>query len=144
MTQDCWLYQKSRLIDRFGERNFSKEFSLLCSLECKSIPDQPFVDIVNFMIGSRIPNKPPLLADFRDARLAYEKRKFEQDAFGAARAMREPARFEGLKSYLARAFPGCKTLNQAVEVRRLEIQIEKAKNSKYEPMKDPKWMGEHT
>lgn len=139
MNQECWLHQKTRLIDRFGPKNFSTEFALLCSIECKPLPNEAFVDIVNFLIGSRPANRPPLLADFRDARLAFEKRQFEKDAYGAARAMREPARFEGLRKYLAREFPGCKSLNEAVEVRKLQIQIEKSRNPQYDPMADTKW-----
>lgn len=138
MTNDTWLHQKSRLIDRFGERNFSKEFSLLVAIELKSMPDQIFVDMVNALIGARRPNDPPLLADFRMARLAHEKRELDRDVFGASRAMDRPWA-GGLKPYLAKEFPGCKTLNEAVEVRKLQIQIEQSKNPSYDPMKDPKW-----
>lgn len=139
MTDPCWQNQKTRLIDRFGERNFSKEFSLLVASECKAMPDFAFVDLVSALIGARRPSDPPLLTDFRSARLAYERRQFEKDLYGAANAMNRPAWTEGLKAYLAREFPGCKTLNEAVEVRKLQIQIEKAKNPNYDPMRDPKW-----
>lgn len=84
MTNDCWEYQKSRLKDRFGERNFSKEFCLLVAVECKAVPDRDFVDIVNRMIGSRIPTRPPLLVDFREARLGKEKHRFDHGAHDAS------------------------------------------------------------
>ncbi len=141
MTNEFWHTQKARFIDRFGERNFSKEFSLLVAIECKSMSDQDFLDVANAMIGARKPNDPPLIRDFRDARLAQERRKFERDLYSAANAMSRPAWTKGLKSYLSREFPGCKTLNEAVEVRRLQIQIEKSKNANYDPMADSKWMG---
>ena len=141
MTNEFWNHQKSRLIDRFGPRNFSPEFSVLVALECKTMPDDAFLSIVNALIGSRKPNDPPLIRDFRDARLAYERREYERNLYGAARMMNEPARHVGLKSYLASAFPGCKTINEAVEVRRLEIQVQQAENANYDPMRDAKWMG---
>jgi len=140
MTHDTWTTQKARLIDRFGQNNFSKEFSLLCSIECQTMPDAPFVEMVNAMIGNRKPSNPPLLQDFRDARLAYEKRKFEADVTGAQRGM-NTAWAGGLQAYLRREFPGCKTLNEAVEVRKHQIAIAKAEDANYDPMTDVKWMG---
>ncbi len=142
MTNPCWLNQKARLIDRFGERNFSKEFSLLVAIECNSMPDQAFVDLVNVLIGSRKPNDPPLIANFRDARLAYERRQFDRDVHGATRAWNGPARFMGLKAYLAKDFPGCKSLSEAVEVRRLQIRVARADGPSYNPMADKRWMGD--
>lgn len=141
MTPVCWTHQKTRLIDRFGEKNFSKEFSLLVSIECVNMPDEPFVQMVNAMIGNRTPNNPPLLQSFRDGRLAYEKRRFEADVRGAAQAWHGDARFQGLRAYLAKAFPGCKSLAEAVEVRKHQIEIAKADDPAYDPMKDAKWMG---
>lgn len=138
MMQETWTEQKLRLIDRFGERNFSKEFSLLVALECKNLPDNAFVDLVNAMIGSRRPNNPPLISDFRNARLSYERRIFERDTSGALRALDIPWQ-NGLQAYLAKEFPGCKTLNEAVEVRKLQIQIARAENLNYDPLTDPKW-----
>lgn len=142
MTDECWTYQKSRLIDRFGERNFSREFNLLVAIECKSIPNGDFVDLVNRMIGSRAANRPPLLVDFREARLGIEKRNFDRDVYGAAKVMREPAMFRGLKAYLAKEFPGCKSLNDAKAVRAHQIQIQKAEDPSYDPLCDKAWMGE--
>lgn len=139
MTDSCWTHQKTRLIDRFGERNFSKEFSLLVAIECKSMPDQTFVDMVNAMIGARRPNDPPLLSHFRDARLALERRQLERDLYGATKTLTQPGYNQGLKNYLANEFPGCKNLWEAVEVRKLQIQIAKANGHSYDPLKDLKW-----
>jgi hypothetical protein len=105
------------------------------------MPDEPLVDMVNALMGSRRPNDPPLVMDFRYGRLAFEKRQFEKDLSGAARTMREPARFQGLRAYLAKEFPGCKSLNEAVEVRKLQIKIAKASDPYYDPMTDEKWTG---
>ena len=46
---------------------------------------------------------------------------------------------KGLKVYLEREFPGCKTLNEAIEVRRLQIRLARVEDKNYDPMKDPKW-----
>jgi hypothetical protein len=143
VTELTWHAQKARLIDRFGKNAFTPEFSLLVALDWRTLPDQEAVTIVNVMIGNRKHTQAPLLQDFRDARLAYERRRFEADVRGASRAMNEPARFQGLKAYLAREFPGCKSLAEAVEVRKLQIQIQRAEDPHYDPMKDRKWMGEH-
>lgn len=142
MTPEFWNHQKSRLIDRFGERNFSREFSLLVAVECNSMPDQEFLHAVSAMIGARKPSDPPLIKDFRDARLAYERRVFERDVRGASNAMNQTPWSLGLRAYLAKEFPGCKTINEAVEVRKMQIQIRQAEESNYDPMRDVKWMGE--
>ena len=138
MTHEVWLTQKARLIDRFGKNNFSPEFSLLVSIECRQLPDSALREIVDALIGNRKPSNPPLIQDFRDARLAFERREFDRDANGARNALDWPAK-DGLQKYLTKAFPGCKTINEAIEVRRLQVQIEKAKHPNYDPMKDPKW-----
>ena len=139
MTKECWEHQKNRLVDRFGARNISPEFTLLAAIECQPLPDMPLVDMINAMIGGRKPNDPPLLSDFRFARQAYERRQFERDLSGASAVMRDPARFKGLQAFLAKEFPGCKTVNEAVEVRNLQIQIRRANDPSYDPMRDPKW-----
>lgn len=141
MTNTCWDHQKSRLIDRFGKNNFSSEFSLLVAIECRSIPDHVFVDMVGAMIGARKPSDPPLIRDFRDARLAYERREYERNLYGAARAMHSPVLSRGLQDYLGNHFPGCKTIMEAVEVRRHQIEIQRAEDPSYDPMMDERWMG---
>jgi hypothetical protein len=138
MTEITWNHQKARLIDRFGDRNFSKEFSLLVATECRSMPDVAFVDMVNAMIGSRRSNDPPLLQDFRNGRIAVENRAFHADVNGAMNTMNQ-SWSKGVKEYLAKEFPGCKILNEAVEVRKLQIRLAKIENPNYDPMTDPKW-----
>lgn len=142
MTNEFWLTQKARLIDRFGERNFSKEFSLLVAIECNAMPEDAFMSMVTAMIGQRRPNDPPMIANFREGRLAWERRRFETELRGATDAWNGPAKFVGLKNYLAKEWPGCKSLAEAVEVRRLQIQIARADDPDYDPMADAKWMGE--
>lgn len=128
MTQTCWDNQKPRFIDRFGAKNFSKEFSLLVLMECRDVSDQDFVEIANFMIGSRSANKPPLLHDFRDARLIKEKAALRRNIEGALNSMqREAKRDSGLYAFLAKEYGSeCKTLNQAVEIQIERNRIEKA------------------
>lgn len=140
MTQQCWLAQIERLKEHFGERHFNKEFCLLVAIEITALPDHDIVNIVTTMIGSRLATRPPLIVDFRDERLRLEKKKLESDARSANIKMNSPAFHTGLKKYLATNFPGCKTVNEAVEVRRINIMIQRANDPNYEPMKDSKWI----
>lgn len=118
---------------------FDVEFTSLVALEVKSMANDDFLSVANFMIGSRPAGKPPLIQDFRDARINQEKLRLRRDVDGANRAMNTQWH-GGLQAYLSREFPGCKTLNEAVEVRKLQIQIAKAKDPNYDPMTDRKWM----
>jgi len=121
MTQDCWLNQKARLIDRFGKQNFSPEFSLLVSVECKSMPDAPFVDMVNAMIGNRKPSNPPLLQDFRDGRLSFEKRKFEAEVNGAIRGF-EKLTAKPIAELLSPHFGKVGSVSEAFEIAKLRLK----------------------
>ncbi len=132
--------QVARLKVRFGDRAFDAESVSLIRREVITMRDEDFVFMVDGLIASRPHTKAPLLTDFREGRLKVEKRIFDAQVSGAARAMGTQWS-GGLKAYLAREFPGCKTLNEAVEVRKLQIKIAKAENPNYDPMADSKWMG---
>jgi hypothetical protein len=132
--------QINRLKSRFGDKAFDDEFVKLVKAELRNMVDGNVTRCCDLFIGNRPHHKPPVLDDFRQARLAEEKVKVEYAARGAMDAMtRGPAGNEGLKRYLAKAFPGCKTLNEAIEVRRHQIEIAKANDPTYDPMKDPLW-----
>lgn len=119
-------HQFARLRKRFGEKAFDDEFITLAMREVRGMPDAAFVSFVDVCIGSRPHHKPPLLTDFREAVLAAQRRKLEQDINGALRVFNHPAAEGGLKRFLALNYPGCKSLNEAVEVRRLQLRIERA------------------
>jgi hypothetical protein len=107
--------QVKRLHVRFGERNFDAEFVSLLWDEVCTMSDPGLKMTVDVMIGNRLTNKPPVLQDFRDARLKEEKLKFENEVRGASRAVFEPTKNGGLQKFLSLNYPGCRTLWSAVE-----------------------------
>lgn len=126
MTRDFMASQFARLINRFGQKAFNDEFVILASREIYGMSEGAFITFVDVMIGSRPHTKPPLLSEFREARMAEEKRKLENDVRSAVREFEHPSARGGLKKFLAMNYPGCKTLWEAVEVERLKIRIAKA------------------
>lgn len=125
MTSEAWGHQKMRLRDHFGVKSLSNELSLLISVECKNMADRDLVEMVNVFIGSRRSNNPPTLVDFREGRLRFERLSFERDVNGAAVALDRPWQI-GLKTFLEKEFRGCKTINEAVEVKRLQNLLTEA------------------
>jgi len=126
MTGEIFAEQVKRLQMRFGTKALDQQFVDLVWRECREMSEGALITFVDVMIGSRPHTKPPLLQDFRDARLAEAKRKFESDVRGAVREFEHPSARGGLKKFLAMNYPGCKTLWDAVEVERLKIRIAKA------------------
>jgi len=138
MTDECWNRQKERLINHFGEKHYSREFCLLLAVECKSTPDSEFVHIVDTMIGSRPAHRPPLLQDFREARISLEKLRLQRDLHDAINTL-NTSWPKGLQAYLAREFPGCRNIWEAIQVRKLQIQVAQANDPNYDPLLDQKW-----
>jgi len=118
MTREIFDQQIQRLQVRWRNA-FDREFVSLLANRMNGISNDDFVEIVNFFIGNRPVSKPPLMQDFQDERIRRERQAFNRDVAGAASAMDRPWQ-GGLQAFLAREYPGCKTLNEAVEV-----QIEK-------------------
>ncbi len=134
--------QINRLKSRFGEKAFDDEFVKLIQKELSGMVDANVIRCVDLFIGNRPHHKPPVLDDFRQARLTEEKVRIEYCAREAINNMnRDSVQNLGLKNYLAKEFPGCHTVNEAINVRRLQIRLQKLENPNYDPMKDPKWMG---
>lgn len=140
MDLRLFVEQMNRLRVRFGKSAFDDESTKLIHQNIYDLTPAEFVKVVDFMISSRAHNRPPLVSDFRDARLREEKARFQEDMMASIEKFEHPAAQDGLKKYLAKAFPGCKNLNEAIEVRRLQIQVAKANDPSYDPLKDPKWM----
>lgn len=111
---------------RFGEKAFDPGFVELISREVRDMSDYGFTRAVEHMLGARPHNKPPLLPDFRDMRLKEQKSSFDRDVQGASAAMDRQNWNKGLSAFLAKEYPGCKTLNQAVEVCKFRREIERA------------------
>lgn len=126
MTAAFYGSQVIRLQHRFGNRAFDQEFCDLVWRECHTMSDFGFQRLVDVFIGHRTANKSPLLADFREGRLNEEKAKFQNDLKKAVETFEHPAKHDGLKRYLAREYPGCKTLWEAVQVQVLRNKIDSA------------------
>lgn len=133
MTHEAYVKQVQRLFERFGRKNFDDEFVNLVWREVLQLTDEQFKRICDFFIGSRTPTKPPLLQDFRDQRVREEKHAFTREVQAASNAMNWPQ--AGLKAFLAKHYPGCKNLNEAVEVRKIHRAIARAegRNPDQEP-----------
>lgn len=123
ITEEYFNEQLNRLKARFGDRAFDPEFTVLVAKEVKQMDAADWVELVSFLIGSRTPSRPPLLSDFRDGRLAIEKRRFNKTVADASRVITHPAQGGGLKRFLTLNYPGAKSLWDAVEVERLRIRI---------------------
>lgn len=125
MNEQFFREQIGRLKTRFGDRAFDAEFVKLVALEVNTMSEQAFSRTVGTFIGSRKHTDPPRLSEFREARLREEKYAFDQEVRGAANVLDWPAK-GGLQRFLAREYPGAKTLNEAVEIQILRNQIARA------------------
>lgn len=126
MNQEFFKVQWDRLVSRFGDRAMDQELMRLVAIEVGTMSQEAFRHSVDTWIGHRPHTKPPLLAEFREARLAEEKARLSRVARGAVDAMNHPAARDGLKKVLALKYPGCNSLMDAVKVQILRNQIERA------------------
>lgn len=128
MKSDYFLTHIKLLQNRFGEKALNKSFVDLVWREVCTMSDFGFARTCEVFIGSRPHTKPPLLTDFREARLRDEKREFDNQVRDAASAMDWPAR-GGLQRFLTATYGSeCKTLNQAVEMQIELNRMERLKN----------------
>ncbi len=138
MNGPFFVKQIERLKIRFGEKAFDPETLRLIRREVENMPEREFELLTDALISTRPHQKAPLVADFREGRLNIERRMLNAQTFGASKAFQTPWN-TGLKAYLEKKFLGCKTLNEAIQVRKLQIQLAKAENPNYDPMTDPEW-----
>lgn len=104
MTQEYFNEQVERLRRRFGPGAFDPEFTRILAKEVQPMRDDHFAELVTFLIGSRAANRPPLIADIRDARITIEKNAFNRDVSGACKILRRPALSTPLHEILAKNF----------------------------------------
>lgn len=129
MDESFFRTQIARFRSRFGDKAFDNEFAKLVAREVYDISEQDFLRVVDVMIGSRKHTDAPRLAEFREARIACDKRRFESEVRGAANVLEHPARFDGLRKFLAKDYPGAKKLNEAVEIQKLRNAIARSNKS---------------
>lgn len=134
------MSQIGRLKIRFGDRAFDQELISLIYREVQDMSDQELINLVDSMIGSRPASRPPLLDDFRQERLKMAKARVSIELELARKLLHSQVDDRsGLGKFLKSRFPGCKTLGEAIEVRKLQIQVRKADDPTYDPLADPDW-----
>lgn len=131
MTQAFFLQQVKRMHVRFGEKALDAEFVQLIWRETHDMSESAFQRFVDVMIGSRTHNKPPLLSEFREARMREQKLKFDNDVRGAAQTLAKQAPEEmrkHLRAILSKEFGSVSSIAEALEVARLRLRLEGANN----------------
>jgi hypothetical protein len=129
MDEQFFRGQIGRLRTRFGDRAFDNELVRLIAAEVHDMSEQGFLRFCDVMIGSRPHTKPPLLTEFREARLKESKRRFEDDLRGATNMLNRKAPEEMRKHrrlILSRDFGGVESVNDALEIARHNLQVAKA------------------
>lgn len=114
--------QIQRLITRFGQKAFDPEFCKLIWREAHDMSEQGFMRYCDVLIGSRSANKPPLLSEFREARLKEQKLKFDNDVRGATQFLKRQAPEEmrkHLRAVLSREYGAVESVSEALEVARI-------------------------
>ena len=118
--------QVARLITRFGAKALDTEFIKLAWGEVKTMSEEPFRRFCDVLIGSRTHTRPPLLAEFREARIADEKAQFQREVQEASRFLhrKAPAEMKAhLRGVLSKDFGGCESLTDALEVAKLRNKL---------------------
>ncbi|RYD27407.1 MAG: hypothetical protein EOP89_04835 [Lysobacteraceae bacterium] len=129
MTFPEFEVQLKRLVGRFTARHFDSEFSALLWNTVSDMSVHDFKRTVEFFMGNRKPTNPPLIPDFRDAVLTCEKREFNRDVEGAAKAVFEDdgktpgERKAHVLGVLSREFGHVNSIAEAVQIARLRIRL---------------------
>lgn len=135
MLPEDFNEQWQRLIERFGVKAMDNEFKKLVVIEVRDMTIFAFKQAVDVWIGSRPHNRPPLLTEFREARLNREQSKLKADVRTIGGVLREnnidPAKLG--KTLEDQYGAGIDTPVKAFEFKRLQERIKKAES---EP--DPK------
>ena len=131
MTQDFFKAQMKRLQTHFGDRHFNPEFTQLIWREIHDMSESGFARFCDVVIGSRTHNKPPLLSEFREARLAESKRRFENEVRGAANTMFGPSgtpeeRKAHVLKVLSKEFGNVSSIAEALEIARMRLRVARA------------------
>lgn len=124
MTESFFISQMNRLKIRFGAKAFDSEFIRLLGLEVVSISDEFFRRTIDTWIGTRKNNNPPLLTDFKEARLAFDKDKFIYEVEAVNHIWQS-----GLKEILWINYKVA-TITEAIEMEKLKIRLEGAHEEK--------------
>jgi len=133
MTQEFFRTQLTRLRTRFGERNVDQEFVQLVWREVHDMSEASFKRFCDVLIGSRSANKPPLLSEFREARMNEQKLKFDNDVKAATQMLKRQAPEEmrkHMRQVLSRDFGAVESITDALEIARLRRRMSTDDNDK--------------
>lgn len=122
MTQEEFKEQIKRLQVRFGAHHFDIEFCKLAFAEVGEMPAKAFKWAVETWLGHRPAHQPPLLAEFREARLAEEKAQLKRETEGARKSWIGKQSYKGLQQVLVRDYPGAKTVCEAIEIAKKKLR----------------------
>ena len=129
MNPQKFHVQWQRLVVRFGARSMDDEFKLLASKEVHDMGEAAFHRFVDVMIGSRTANKPPLLSEFREARLAENKLRFDNMTRAAAQTLFGPDgppadRRAHVLKVLSKEYGAVNSITEALEIARLRLRTD--------------------
>lgn len=124
MTEEFFNQQIDRLTIRFGARAFDDEMVRVIAAEILPVSEDFFRRTVDTWVGTRKHTNPPLLTDFREARLTYERHNLYREAKVASNVFNY-----GLKEVLKRIYK-VETLDEAFELERLKIKLGAASEDK--------------
>jgi hypothetical protein len=125
VTQAFFKTQMVRLQTRFTAKAFDSEFVALIWREVHDMSESGFQRFCDVMIGSRTAHKPPLLSEFREARINERKLKFENDVRGAAQSLkRAPEEMRRhMRAILSKEFGGVESVGDALEIAQLRRRL---------------------
>jgi hypothetical protein len=124
VTKDCFDEHVPRLATRFGEKAFDVEFKKLLAREMASLPNDEFIKIVEIMIGTRPPNRPPVLTDFREMRLQAEKSLLSRETRWAATELKKVQ--ANLPEVFEKAGYGkISNISEALEIAKIKLRAKK-------------------
>lgn len=132
MTEQFFKSQMTRLQTRFGAKAIDAEFVMLVWREVRDMSETGFQRACDVWIGSRTHHKPPLLSEFREARIAEDKLRLHNDTQGAVSMLKRKApreMQESLRKALAKDFGGVESVADALEIARLNHRMRDPKDS---------------
>jgi hypothetical protein len=123
MSPVFFFEQWQRLKNKFG-KNMDDELKLLVTEVVKDMSEAGFRRAVDVWIGSRTPNKPPLLSEFREAYLKEQQQRFRNETTATARGLyKQPG---NIREVLKPIFGGVSSVKEALEIAKHNRRIAKA------------------
>lgn len=117
MTEAFYLVQIDRLRARFGAKAFDPEITKVLAKEVATLSEDFFRNTVSIWIGSRKNSNPPLAAEFRECKAAYDRGKLRKEVDQATRGWGTSLR------EVLRVKYNVDSLQEAFELEKLKIRL---------------------